>query len=427
MANSRLFLDNWFYLYLDKRIVPDFNLKNISLVVTLLAFTLLLVVFLPDRNFPSASGFDNNSQGASGYFWLALEPVTGGFSSPTGVTNGGDGRLFVTERTGLIRIVENGQLLPVPFLDIQGQVGSVDNWEQGLLGLAFHPDYVNNGLFFVNYINLDGDTHLSRFQVSDGYPNLADLDSEVVVLFIDQPTIIHNGGGLAFGPDGYLYASLGDGGWLNDPENQAQNKQLLLGKILRLDVSTGNTAPFYTVPADNPFVNEPGPADEIWALGFRNPWRITFDSQTGDLFIGDVGNFYQEEIDFQEAGDPGGNNYGWRCYEGNVPFIQTGCGPASQYTFPIHADRHRGHGPSRPAQRAGDVRACSRSCWRRQHASAGQDRHDHAGQPTGIGVRRHRRRPRGRARRCGTTIEPGRRDSRRPLGRGARQARLRTA
>jgi hypothetical protein len=226
MANSRLFLDNWFYLYLDKRIVPDFNLKNISLVVTLLAFTLLLVVFLPGQDFPSASGFNNNSQGASGYFWLDLEPVTGGFSSPTGVTNGGDGRLFVTERTGLIRIVENGQLLPVPFLDIQGQVGSVDNWEQGLLGLAFHPDYVNNGLFFVNYINLDGDTHLSRFQVSDGYPNLADLDSEVVVLFIDQPTIIHNGGGLAFGPDGYLYASLGDGGWLNDPENHGRRPGL---------------------------------------------------------------------------------------------------------------------------------------------------------------------------------------------------------
>jgi hypothetical protein len=127
---------------------------------------------------------------------------------------------------------------------------------------------------------------------------------------------------------------------LNDPENQAQNTQLLLGKILRIDVSTGANPPYYSVPADNPFVSDPNTADEIWALGFRNPWRLTFDRQTGDMFIGDVGNFRQEEVDFQEAGDPGGHNYGWRCYEGNLVFIPGGCGPISDYTFPVYAYNH---------------------------------------------------------------------------------------
>jgi glucose/arabinose dehydrogenase len=258
---------------------------------------------LPGQGIPTVS----SASGAEGYFWLNLEVVTAGFEEPTGVTSSGDDRLFVLERAGVIHIVQNGQTLATPFLDIQDRVNSADNWEQGLLSLAFHPDYANNGLFFVNYINLESDTHISRFKVSDADPNLADPDSEEIVLVIDQPTVIHNGGGLAFGPDGYLYASLGDGGWLDDPQDQAQNSQLLIGKILRLDVSTADIEPFYTVPADNPFVGDPGTADEIWALGFRNPWRITFDSQIGDLYIGDVGNYRQEEVNFQAAGDPGGH------------------------------------------------------------------------------------------------------------------------
>ena len=313
--------------------------KNIKLTFSLAslgAFILLLAIMLPKQDIPTAS----SAGGTEGYFWLSLEEVTAGFQEPTGVTsvtNSTDDRLFILERVGVIRIVQNGQTLPTPFLDIQDQVNSADNWEQGLLGLAFHPDYENNGLFFINYINLDSDSHISRFKVSDADPNIADPSSEEIVLLIDQPTVIHNGGGLAFGPDGYLYASFGDGGWLNDPQNQAQNSQLLVGKILRLDVSTGDTAPFYTVPADNPFVGDPTTADEIWALGFRNPWRITFDNQTGDLYIGDVGNYRQEEINFQEAGDPGGQNYGWRCYEGNTPFNPAGCKPINNYTFPIHA------------------------------------------------------------------------------------------
>lgn len=313
-------------------------MKKIIFFSTLGTLTLLMVILLPGRNFSTADGADYSVLSAEGYFRLGLETVLSGFIEPTGVTgNGVDGRLFVLERSGVIHIVQNGQRLPTPFLDIAAAVNSEGNWEQGLLGLAFHPDFANNGFFFVNYINLDDDSHISRFKVSDSDANVADPNSEVVVLTVNQPTVIHNGGGLAFGPDGYLYASFGDGGWINDPQNQAQNTQLLLGKVLRLNVSTGDTAPFYTIPADNPFVGDPEAADEIWALGFRNPWRITFDRETGDLYIGDVGNFRQEEVNFQEAGDPGGQNYGWRCYEGNLPFITGGCGPMSNYTFPVHA------------------------------------------------------------------------------------------
>ena len=322
------------------RLVSKSTMKKIIFLSTLGTLTLLIAILLPGRKFPTADSADNNL-GIEDYFRLGLETVLSGFIQPVGVTgNGVDGRLFVLERSGVIHIVQNGQRLPTPFLDIAAEVNSEGNWEQGLLGLAFHPDFANNGFFFVNYTNLDDDSHISRFKVSDGDANLADPNSEVIVLTVNQPTVIHNGGGLAFGPDGYLYASLGDGGWISDPDNHAQNTQLLLGKVLRLDVSTGDTAPFYTVPADNPFVGVPTTADEIWALGFRNPWRITFDRETGDLYIADVGNFRQEEINFQEAGDPGGQNYGWRCYEGNLPFITNGCGPMSSYTFPVHAYYH---------------------------------------------------------------------------------------
>ena len=313
-------------------------MKKILFLTGLGMLTLLMGILLTGRNLPTADSSNGNALSAEGYFWLRLETIESGFVEPTGVTSDGvDGRLFVLERFGKVYIVENGQRLPTPFLDIEDRVGYVNNWEQGLLGLAFHPDYANNGLFFVNYTNLNGDSHISRFKVSDDDPNLADPDSEVVVMMVGQPTVIHNGGGLAFGPDGYLYASLGDGGWLSDPQNQAQNTQLLLGKILRLDVSLGDAPPYYTIPADNPFVGDPDTADEIWALGFRNPWRITFDRETGDMFIGDVGNFRQEEVDFQEAGDPGGQNYGWRCYEGDLPFLLGGCGSPDEFTFPIHA------------------------------------------------------------------------------------------
>jgi glucose/arabinose dehydrogenase len=215
----------------------------------------------------------------------------------------------VIEKVGRIRIIENDQLLETPFLDISERVGSNSN-EQGLLGLAFHPQYAQNGRFFVNYTDVNGDTVIARFQVSSD-PNLADPDSEVELLGVDQPFPNHNGGVLAFGPDGFLYAGLGDGGSQGDPNGNAQNTNVLLGKILRIDVDAADP---YTIPAENPFGNE------VWAYGFRNPWRFSFDKSNGDLYIGDVGQNQWEEIDFLAAGSAGGANFGWDHREGAHDF-----------------------------------------------------------------------------------------------------------
>src|SRR5688572_13746909 len=236
------------------------------------------------------------------YTWQLL---VSGLQRPTDLQADGSGRLFVLEKVGRVRIIENGQLLESPYLDISDRVGSSSN-EQGLLGLAFHPQYAQNGRFFVNYTDKNGDTSLSRFQVTDD-PNIADPASEVKLLGVDQPFPNHNGGVLVFGPDGYLYAGLGDGGSQGDPSGNGQNTGVLLGKILRLDVDSAEP---YAVPADNPFGNE------IWHYGLRNPWRISFDSLTSDLYIGDVGGGQWEEIDFLEAGSPGGTNFGWNFREG---------------------------------------------------------------------------------------------------------------
>jgi glucose/arabinose dehydrogenase len=239
----------------------------------------------------------------SAYTWQPL-PVSG-LVRPLDLQPDGSGRLFVIEKVGRIRIIENDQLIETPFLDISDRVGSNGN-EQGLLGLAFHPQYAQNGRFFVNYTDNNGDTVLARFQVSSD-PNVADPNSEVKILGVDQPFANHNGGVLAFGPDGYLYAGLGDGGSQGDPFGNAQNTKALLGKILRLDVDS--TEP-YAVPSDNPFGNE------VWAYGLRNPWRFSFDKLTHDLYIGDVGQNTWEEIDFLPAGSPGGTNFGWNFREG---------------------------------------------------------------------------------------------------------------
>jgi len=244
----------------------------------------------------------------------AWQPLASGLQRPTDLQADGSGRLFILEKVGRIRIIQDGQLLEASFLDITDRVGSSGN-EQGLLGMAFHPQYAQNGRFFVNYTDKNGDTSISRFQVS-GDPNVTDPASEVKLLGVDQPFANHNGGVLTFGPDGYLYAGLGDGGSQGDPFGNAQNTGVLLGKILRLDVDSAEP---YAVPADNPFGNE------IWYYGLRNPWRISFDSLTSDLYIGDVGGGQWEEIDFLEAGSPGGTNFGWdfregaHDHEGNVP------------------------------------------------------------------------------------------------------------
>jgi glucose/arabinose dehydrogenase len=240
------------------------------------------------------------------YRWQLL---VSGLQRPVDLQADGSGRLFVLEKVGRIRILQNGSLLQASFLDITDRVGSSAN-EQGLLGLAFHPGYAQNGYFFVNYTDRNGDTVISRFQVS-GDPNFSDPSSEMKLLGINQPYRNHNGGGLAFGPDDYLYAGLGDGGSAGDPLGNGQKLTTLLGKILRLDVDS--TEP-YAIPADNPF------GTEIWAYGLRNPWRISFDTATGDLYIADVGQNAWEEINFLPAGSPGGANFGWNYREGTQPY-----------------------------------------------------------------------------------------------------------
>jgi glucose/arabinose dehydrogenase len=236
------------------------------------------------------------------YQW---EIVAGGFESPVDIQNAGDGsgRLFIIEQAGLIRILQNGAALEQPFLDLRERVDVSDN-EQGLLGLAFHPDFANNGFFYVNYTKQGGDTVIARFTASG---NTADPNSEMRLLGVKQPYPNHNGGGLAFGPDGYLYIGLGDGGSGGDPDGNGQNRKALLGKILRIDVNNGNP---YAVPSDNPF------GSEVFHYGLRNPWRFSFDALTGDLWIGDVGQGEYEEVDFLPAGAAGGVNFGWNRYEG---------------------------------------------------------------------------------------------------------------
>ena len=249
---------------------------------------------------PDATTFPD----ANAYSW---QLIVSGLERPVDLQADGSGRLFVIEKVGRIRIIQNGQLLQTPFLDIADRVGSGGN-EQGLLGLAFHPNYPQNGRFFVNYTNKSGDTEIVRFQASSD-PNVADPNSGVKLLGVDQPFPNHNGGGLAFGPDGYLYAGLGDGGAAGDPFGNGQNTTTLLGKILRLDVDSAEP---YAIPADNPF------GSEIYHYGLRNPWRFSFDKLTGELYIGDVGQNTWEEIDFVPVGFPaGGWNFGWNHYEGN--------------------------------------------------------------------------------------------------------------
>ncbi len=270
---------------------------------------------------------------------LELVQFATGFSQPTDITNAGDDRMFIVERAGRIKvIVDWGTTLGTPFLNITSQVSDDPN-ERGLLGLEFHPDYANNGYFYVNYTKGNGDTRISRFSVSATDPNIADASSELVILEIPQPFWNHNAGDLEFGPDGYLYIGTGDGGNGGDPGNRSQDPQNLLGKMLRIDVDNGTP---YSIPADNPFVNDDSTLDEIWAIGLRNPWRYSFDSQTGDLWIGDVGQQVWEEINFEEANSGGGFNYGWRCYEGDAAYNTNGCQDASNYKGPVIDYSHGG-------------------------------------------------------------------------------------
>jgi glucose/arabinose dehydrogenase len=258
------------------------------------------------------------AQGSIEWPQITLVPQFDGFDSPVYLANAGDGsqRLFIVEQQGVIRLRKNGVSLTTPFLDITDRVRKFD--EKGLLSLAFPPDYATKQYFYIDYSDNSGHTVIARYRVTNN-PDVADPASEEVILLIDQPTGLHNGGQLAFGPDGYLYISVGDGGPDGDPNNRAQDLSLLFGKILRIDVESANEAP-YVIPSTNPYKDTAGVRPEIWARGLRNPWRFSFDRQTGDLYVGDVGDGAYEEIDFQPASSSGGENYGWRCTEGAHEF-----------------------------------------------------------------------------------------------------------
>jgi len=275
------------------------------------------------------------------------------FTNPIDIANAGDGRLFIVEQRGVIQVIASpyASNTAETFLDIQDRVAS--GGETGLLSLAFHPDYSQNGYFYVNYTHIDTEnsqllTRISRFQTTSN-PNVADPGSETILLELVQPYSNHNGGDLAFAADGTLYASLGDGGDAGDPHDNGQTTSTLLGSVLRLNVDGGGQPPdcgggqaAYTIPADNPLSDGPGGAcDEIWAYGLRNPWRFSFDRATDDLFIGDVGQGTWEEVDYQPANSGGGENYGWRCYEGSHAYNTSGCsGNTAVYTFPIDEYEH---------------------------------------------------------------------------------------
>lgn len=241
---------------------------------------------------------------------VRLVEVARGLDSPLYVASPpGDARLFVVEQAGKIRIIQNGNVLSAPFLDVAAKITS--GGERGLLSVAFHPSYATNGLFYVYYTDLNGDTKVERYHAAPG-ANVADAASGQPVLAVAQPFANHNGGLLMFGPDGKLYVGLGDGGSGGDPQGNGQNPAALLGKILRLDV---NTAQPYAIPADNPFAGQAGKRGEIWITGVRNPWRFAFDRETGLLYIADVGQNQWEEINVLPAGT-GGQNLGWNLMEG---------------------------------------------------------------------------------------------------------------
>jgi glucose/arabinose dehydrogenase len=272
---------------------------------------------------------------------IAIQSFASGFSGAVAIENAGDDRLFVVQQgasstPGRIRILNpNGTINTTDFLTLPTSVIAAGG-ERGLLGLAFHPNYAENGYFYVNYTrNGDGATTIARYSVSSD-PNVADASSGTVLLTVAQPFSNHNGGSLRFGPDGYLYIGMGDGGSGNDPQNNAQNINSNLGKMLRIDVDSA--AP-YAIPSDNPYLGVAG-NDEIWATGLRNPWKFSFDRETGDLWIADVGQNQIEEINKVTGNGGPGLNYGWRCYEGNNSTNLGACTIPGPYTFPVATYTH---------------------------------------------------------------------------------------
>ncbi|HEX9759247.1 MAG TPA: PQQ-dependent sugar dehydrogenase [Nitrospiria bacterium] len=284
---------------------------------------------------------------------IELKAIAKSLRSPVGLTHSRDhsGRLFIIEQGGTIRVLEEGKVLPEPFLDIRKQVDS--GGEKGLLGLAFHPQFSKNKKFYINYTRTRKGLHtvISEFKTGRN-KNQADPKSQRILMTIPQPYGNHNGGNIAFGPDGYLYIGMGDGGSANDPQNNGQKLSTLLGKMLRIDVDQKGKEKPYSIPPDNPFLNRKDAEPEIWAPGLRNPWRFSFDFSTGLLYAGDVGQSAREEINIVQSG----KNYGWRTMEGTIctPRVKRNCKkqglvlpiwdyPRSQGTTVIGGFVYRGH------------------------------------------------------------------------------------
>lgn len=292
----------------------------------------------PAATSTSASPRDATATPAPGpLLEVSFEKVADGFARPTFVTHAGDGsgRLFVLEKAGRIRIIEDGRARAEPFLDITNVVKSSGN-EQGLLGLAFHPDYERNGRFFVYYTAQDNDNTVAEYRVTSD-ANRADPRSGKEVLAVADKYSNHNGGMLAFGPDGYLYIAMGDGGSSGDPDDNGQDLLAFLGKILRIDVDGGDP---YSIPESNPFIVRSSARGEIWAWGLRNPWRFSFDRETGDLWIADVGQNKYEEVNFQPVSSKGGENYGWAVMEGTHCFRPASGCDTTGMTRPIFEYDH---------------------------------------------------------------------------------------
>lgn len=282
-----------------------------------LIIVVFLLLFIACVENPQEPYLINNSKNNTQPDVYTLEEVFNGLDKPVYLTHSGDGsdRFYILEQRGVIRVLQVGTSQKKIFLDIEDRVGSGGS-EQGLLGMAFHPEYNDNGYFFVHYTDTEGDTVISRFKAVDS--DTADPRSERKILTANQPYSNHNGGQILFGPDGFLYIGLGDGGLAADPHGNAQNMKTFLGKILRIDINTDER---YIIPMDNPFVNNAEVKPEIWAYGLRNPWRFSFDRLTGELYIADVGQNNWEEIDFEPADSTGGANYGWNKMEGTHCFI----------------------------------------------------------------------------------------------------------
>lgn len=324
-------------------------MRNTLLVgIVLVCIVLILLTLFPDLWTGNSSNLSNylkaklvsgkNATLVKPWARIELKPIAYGFREPTYLTNtkDGSGRIFVVEKKGQIKILKESNILSEPFIYIVSQVRSKGS-EQGLYSIAFHPNYKENGRFFVNYTNLDGDTIVSEYKVSNN-PDIADKNSERIIIMIRQPASNHNGGQLKFGPDGYLYIGMGDGGGAGDPWGNAQNKQVLLGKMLRIDVDGEKP---YGIPKNNPFVGKKDGREEIWAYGLRNPWRFSFDPVTGDMYIADVGQKDWEEIHFQPANSKGGENYGWDLFEGFHEFEPKEGYDTNMFTMPVAEYGHK--------------------------------------------------------------------------------------